>query len=105
MAQHGKPRRGSLQFSPRKRSKTPLPRVRSWPKGEGVLGFVGYKVGMASAKIKTTNPQSPFTGKEIVKSVTVLEVPPLILRAVRLYKKTAYGSKILTEFSEFYLIA
>lgn len=99
MTKEGTPRRGSLQFTPRKRAKRLLPRVRSWAKGEGVLGFIGYKVGMTTAMVVTTNPQSPFAGREVVKAATVVEVPPMILRAIRLYKKTPYGNKLITETS------
>jgi large subunit ribosomal protein L3 len=97
MVKDGKPRRGSLQFSPRKRARKPVPRVRSWPESEGVLGFVGYKVGMLTALVQTTNSDSPVSGKKVSKAATVVEVPPLILRAVRFYKKTPYGSKVVGE--------
>lgn len=99
MVKDGKPRRGSLQFSPRVRAKTQLPRVRSWPEADGMLGFVGYKVGMLTARVATKNAQSPMSGKKLARAVTVIEVPPMILRAVRLYEKTPYGSKVLTELT------
>ncbi len=98
MVKEGRPRRGSLQFSPRKRSKKMIPRVRSWANFEdGLQGFIGYKVGMVTAVVKSTNPKSPVSGKEIMKAATVVEVPPLFLRGVRLYKKTVYGAKIINE--------
>ena len=99
MVKDGKPRRGSLQFSPRKRARKALPRVRSWPEAEGVMGFIGYKVGMLTAVVKTTNSESPLSGKKISKAATVVEVPPLVLRAVRFYKKTEYGSKVTGEIA------
>jgi large subunit ribosomal protein L3 len=74
-----------------------LPRVRSWPEAEGVLGFVGYKVGMLTVMVKALAAQSPVAGKPRSKPATVIEVPPMILRSVRLFKKTPYGSKIITE--------
>ena len=100
MAKAGRPRRGSLQFSPRKRAKSLNSRVRNWPHGEGLQGFVGYKVGMLSAFVNTDNAQSPMTGKDIVKPVTLIEVPPMILKSIRTYKKTHYGAKIITETSD-----
>jgi large subunit ribosomal protein L3 len=91
MTKEGRPRRGSLQFVPRKRASKMIPRIRNWPKSEGLQGFIGYKVGMVTAIVKPASKMSPFAGKEIVKAATVLEVPPMILKAVRLYKKTPYG--------------
>ena len=97
MAKKGSSRKGSLQFSPRKRAAKMLPRVRSWPDAAGLQGFVGYKVGMVTVFVKTTNPKSPFSGKKIVKAATVIEVPPMILRNIRTYKKTEYGAKIIKD--------
>jgi large subunit ribosomal protein L3 len=86
-----------LQFSPRKRAKSLMPRARSWPKAEGVLGFAGYKVGMATAMVTPKNPQSPMAGKKVSKAVTVVEVPPVKLKSVRLYKAGQYGDEIVAE--------
>jgi len=97
MAKKGSSRKGSLQFSPRKRAQKMLPRVRSWPDTKGLQGFIGYKVGMLTVFVKSTNPKSPFSGKEIIKPATVIEVPPLILRNVRTYKKTEYGAKVVSD--------
>ena len=100
MTKEGRPRRGSLQFSPRKRARKLNPRVRRWTHGEGLQGFVGYKVGMLSAFVNTTNEASPMSGKEIIKPVTVIEVPPMVLKAVRTYKKTPYGAKVAGETAD-----
>ena len=42
------PRRGSLQYWPRKRAKSPVARVKAWAnvKDPILLGFAGYKAGM-----------------------------------------------------------
>jgi large subunit ribosomal protein L3 len=97
MTKEGRPRRGSLQFIPRKRASKMIPRARSWPKTEGLQGFIGYKMGMITAFVKPLSQRSPFAGKEIVKAATVFEVPPMILKSVRLYKKTPYGLKVIGE--------
>ncbi len=97
MVKEGRPRRGSLQFSPRKRARSLFPRVRSWPSGKGLLGFVGFKVGSLAAVVSPTNPASPFSGKKVVRAATVVEVPPLKLVALRFYRRTLYGSRVITE--------
>lgn len=100
MARKGRSRRGSLQFSPRKRAKSAVPRTRSWPDGQGLLGFAGYKVGMATAMVTTPNKNSPLVGKKISKAVTVIEVPPMTLKAVRVYRKTRYGEELAGEHTK-----
>ena len=99
MVKEGRPRRGSLQFSPRKRARSLLPRVRSWSDVPGVKGFVGYKVGTLTVMVRTTNPNSPLAGKSVAKVATVVETPPMVLRSVRLYKKTPYGARVFGEFA------
>jgi large subunit ribosomal protein L3 len=82
-----RPRFGSLQFWPRKRVNKRLPSVNWKPvKGEGVLGFIGYKVGMASAIVKDLTEHSMTKGKKITLPVTVLEVPNMKIFSVRFYK-------------------
>jgi large subunit ribosomal protein L3 len=41
--------------------------------------------------------RSPNFGKEVVRSATVIETPPLLIIGIRAYKKTPYGLKHLTE--------
>ncbi len=99
MVKDSKPRRGSMAYYPRVRAKSIVARVRSWPKVDEVkpLGFAGYKVGMLHVFVKEDNPNSPFFGKEVFKAVTVIECPPLIVVGIRVYEKTPYGYKTLTE--------
>ena len=57
MPKINRPRFGSLQFYPRKRVRKFLPRVNWVPvydnvKEDGVLGVIGYKVGMSTAIVK-----------------------------------------------------
>ena len=48
------PRKGSMQYWPRKRAKKPLARVRAWSDATDVkaLGLIGYKVGMTHIMMK-----------------------------------------------------
>ncbi len=88
------PRHGSLQFWPRKRAGKIIPSVNWEPvKGEGILGFIGYKVSMASAVVKDNTEHSMTKGKRIVIPVTILETPNIKIFSVRFYK---YG-KVLKE--------
>ncbi|MBX5320658.1 MAG: 50S ribosomal protein L3 [Candidatus Bathyarchaeota archaeon] len=95
------PKRGSLAYSPRKRAKSILARIRYWPKIEAetprLLGFVGYKAGMTYAMMVEDRKRSPNFGKEVIRPVTVLETPPLLVCGIRVYTKTPYGLRTLTE--------
>ena len=94
-----RPRRGSLAFSPRKRAKSIIPRVRSWPECEEVRmqGFAGYKAGMTHVIMIDDRKNSPTYGEEVVVPVTVVETPPMKVAAVRVYRKTQYGMSIAAE--------
>lgn len=94
-----RPRRGSLQYWPRKRAKKVFARVRSWNKSNDVklLGFAGYKAGMTHCIIIDNNQNSKTKGQDISIPVTVIECPPLKLFSVRFYKKTKYGLQISSE--------
>ena len=76
-----------------------VPRIRHWPQSSEVklLGFAGYKAGMAHAFIVETDKRSPNYGKEIFIPVTVLDTPPLTICAVRLYEETGSGLRTLYE--------
>lgn len=84
-----RPRHGSLQFWPRKKARKDLPRV-NWSqvnsKEEGLLGFIGYKVGMASAIVKDNTDKSMVKGKRKTIPATILEVPNMKIFSVRFYK-------------------
>jgi large subunit ribosomal protein L3 len=98
MKEH-RPRRGSMAFSPRKRAKRIIPRIRAWPEGSEakVLGFAGYKAGMTHVVMIDDRRNSPTYGEEIVVPVTVIESPPLRVAGVRAYRKTPYGFEIAYE--------
>jgi len=94
------PRRGSLGFRPRVRAKSIVARIRSWPEVEGEprpLAFAGYKVAMTHAVVIEDWPRVPLYGKEVVKPVSIIEVPPLYVCAVRAYSKTFDGLKSVGE--------
>lgn len=96
MPKRVRPRKGSLQFWPRKRAAKILPSANWKPisgKEEGLLGIVAYKAGMASAAVKNNTPKARTQNKQIVLPVTILEVPPMKIFSVRFYKK----DKLLTE--------
>jgi large subunit ribosomal protein L3 len=89
MAKIHRPRRGSLAFSPRKRAKSEVPRTRTWAQGDKakMAGFAGYKAGMTHVMMIDDRPRSLTEGMEISVPVTVLEVPPMNVIAVRAYEK------------------
>lgn len=88
MATIHRPRRGSLAYSPRKRAKSEVPRIRSWPEEDKarIAGFAGYKAGMTHVMMIDDRPRSLTEGMEISMPVTVLEVPPINVVAVRAYE-------------------
>lgn len=87
---------GSLQIWPRKRAASFIPGV-NWNvvKGEGLLGFIGYKVGMKSALVKDLTQHSMTKDKKIIVPVSVLEVPPIKIYSIRLYKDNLCKTEII----------
>ena len=98
MTKHGTTRHGSLQFWPRSRSKRFLPDV-SWnaisSKEPGLMGFIGYKVGMRSAFVKDNTPNSLTKGKRIILPVTIIECPTMKILSVRFYKDRRVIGEVL----------
>jgi large subunit ribosomal protein L3 len=94
------PRKGSLQFWPRKRASKFLPRV-NWKvvsdSTKNVKGFIGYKAGMASAFVKDNTEFSMTKGKRIIVPVTVVECPTMRIFSVRFYKNGKVMKDILVE--------
>jgi large subunit ribosomal protein L3 len=95
------PKRGSLAYSPRKRAKHTLGKIRHWPQMEAgapkLLGFVGYKAGMTHLFTVEDRKRSPDYGKEVIRPATILETPPMLICAVRAYTKNQYGLQTFTE--------
>lgn len=93
-------RRGSMGYSPRKKARSEVPHIKAWPELEGaprLQGFAGYKAGMTHAMIVDYRKTSTTANKLVRIPVTVVEVPPMMIFAVRFYENTPYGHKMLTE--------
>ncbi|MCF2138967.1 MAG: 50S ribosomal protein L3 [Candidatus Lokiarchaeota archaeon] len=95
------PRHGSLAYLPRKRARYGKGRVRHWlpynDKEVRFQGFAGFKAGMTHVAYIEDQEHSPFFGKELVKAVTVLETPPLVLFGVKVYHRDEYGLNAIGE--------
>ncbi len=100
MAAPKSPRKGSLQYWPRKRARKFLPSV-NWKavKNDSVklAGFICYKAGMASAYVKDDTPDSMTKGKKIIIPVTLIECPALKIFSVRFYKNGKVAKDVLSE--------
>ncbi len=100
MSKKSGPRHGSLQFYPRVRAKRILPRGK-WnsisSEGVGLLGFIGYKVGMKSAFVKDNTPNSLTKGQRITLPVTIIECPTIKIFSVRFYKNSKVIGEVLNE--------
>ena len=93
------PRKGSLQFWPRKRAKKFLPRT-NWDainSGKNLKGFICYKAGMMSGYVKDNTADSMTKGKNIIIPMTVLECPPVKIFSIRFYKHKKVINEILAE--------
>jgi large subunit ribosomal protein L3 len=100
MSQRRRPKKGSRAFGPRKRAKSQTPRLDSWPDIGGspkIQGFAGYKVGMTHAFVVDKRVKSTTTGMEVQVPVTVVEVPPMKVAAVRFYENSITGLKTAGE--------
>jgi len=93
------PRKGSLQFWPRKRAAKFLP-GSNWdaiPSNDKPMkGFIGYKAGMASALIKDSTDHSMTKGKNKVIPVTIIECPAMKILSARFYKNGKVATEILS---------
>ena len=93
------PKRGSLAYMPRVRAPKPAAHVRAWP-ADAILrlqGFVGYKAGMTHVFMIDDRKGSLTAGQEIVMPATVIDVPPLVVCAIKLYGQTTHGFNTLKE--------
>ncbi len=93
------PRKGSLQFWPRKRARKFLPSV-NWDaidSTKSLKGFICYKAGMASAYVKDNTPDSMTKGKNIAVPCTILECPPMKIFSIRFYKYGKVAKDVLSE--------
>jgi len=82
-------RSGSLQFYPRVRAKKVIPSVNWKPVSKdsiGLMGFIGYKVGMISILAKDDTDNSMTKNKRIIVPATILECPTMKIYSIRFYK-------------------
>ena len=90
-----------MGFSPRKRSESPIPHFSSWPDVDGsaprLQGFAGYKAGMTHAIVVDYRPTSTTSGQEVQVPVTVVEVPPMRVAAIRFYRRNPEGLQTKAE--------
>lgn len=98
-----RPRHGSLQFNPRKRTKAHSGRIRHFPVDDAsknlpchLTAFMGYKAGMTHVVREIDRPGSKLHKKEAVEAVTVLETPPMVVVGMVGYVETPTGLRSLT---------
>ncbi|MFQ5406533.1 MAG: 50S ribosomal protein L3 [Candidatus Micrarchaeia archaeon] len=90
------PNRGSRSYWHRRRAKKLAPRMNAWAKkGKGLDGFVGYKAGMTHVSLIDSS-DSPTKGQRVTKPVTIVEVPPVFVCAINVYKNTPEGLKLVS---------
>jgi len=88
------PRHGSLRYLPRKRARYVAGRIRNWLDEEGephLLGFAGFKAGMTHLTFIEDEEESAYKGIEILRAVTIIETPPLVLFGIKALEKSEYG--------------
>lgn len=87
------PRRGSLQFWPRKRAAKSLVRARTWahldtPK---LLGYIGYKAGMTHIQFTDTRNNALTKNMVVTFPVTIIECPSMLPVSLCFYKHSPAG--------------
>jgi len=95
------PRRGSLGFLPRKRSKKHRGKIRKFPRDDPkkkphLTAFIGYKAGMTHIVREVEKLGSKLHHKEVVEPVTIIECPPLFVVGIVGYVETPKGLRTLT---------
>ena len=91
-------RHGSLQFWPRKRAAKVIPSAsfKTLSRNDiGLLGFIGYKVGMASAYVRDNGQNSLTKGQRITIPVTIIEFPTVKIFSTRFYKNNKVVGEVL----------
>ena len=94
------PRRGSLGFLPRKRTKHHRGRIRSFPKDDPskpvhLTAFAGFKAGMTHTVRDIERTGSRLHKKELVEAVSILECPPMRIVGLVGYVETPRGLRTL----------
>lgn len=100
------PRHGSMGFTPKKRSKRHVGKVKAFPKDDPskpihLTAFIGYKAGMSHIVRDVDKLGSKVHKKEVVEAVTIIETPPMVIVGVVGYIETPRGPRpIKTIFAE-----
>jgi len=92
------PRHGSLAFLPRKRAAQIKGRIKNWRDIDGeatFLGFCGFKAGMSHITYIDDYKNSSTYGRELMKAVTIIDAPPLLLIGIRVYNQDDYGKYVV----------
>lgn len=99
MVMDGRPRRGSLEFYPRKRAKRIYPVISTYPESEKakIPLFAAYKVGMVHVNLIDTKKTSISSGQEIAVPATVLDCPPIKVVGLRAYRLTTKGLEAFSQ--------
>ncbi len=94
-----RPRKGSLQFWPRKRAGRPYARVRNpvVPQEAKLASFAGYKAGMTHFLVVDNRPNSMTKGEIVSMPVTIVECPPLKVVSIRLFSSSPTGLNVSYE--------
>ena len=96
MAKIHKPVAGSRAYWPKKRAKRIYDRIKSPATKETVpLSFAAYKAGMTQVVIVNNKKGSVTEGRDVVRPVTVLDAPDLVVCGIVPYKKTSGGLESL----------
>jgi len=84
---------------PRVRAPKPVAQVRAWPETTrlGLQAIAGYKAGMIHLFMVDDKKGSLTSGREISSPATVVETPPAVVCAVRLYGRNLKGMNSVAE--------
>ncbi|MFH1682406.1 MAG: 50S ribosomal protein L3 [Candidatus Woesearchaeota archaeon] len=98
MADTHKPRLGSMQFWPRKRSRHSVVRVRSWQKQNQAkpLAFIGYKAGMTHVLAVDNRPKALTKGQDVSLPATIIDCPPMVVAGISFYKNSKKISQVFS---------
>ena len=99
MGRRSGPKRGSMQFYPRTKTKRIYPTVSSFIESEKpkLMAFPAYKAGMTHIVATENYDKATAFGQQVAIPVTILETPEVLVFGLRLYEKTPYGMKAITE--------
>src|SRR3989338_1543788 len=99
MANIRHPRRGSMQYWPRKRSRHSSVRIGSWANYNKVkpLGFICYKAGMTHLLVDDNRAKSLTKGESITLPATILDSPPMVVCGIAFYRHSQKISQILAD--------